>query len=250
MLTPVLCLQVVTSHVQSEDAMQAGHRIDIRRGLVALFPLWPGVVSIGLAYAVVSREAGMSWLEIQLLSVFVYSGSGQFAITSLVEDKASALAIIATVGLLNIRHVLYGISARRWLPVDGQPPRMLLAHTLVDESYGVAEAEVNRGRPSGWFLLGAGLSLFTAWNISTAAGLVLSGFVDVPDDLGLEFIFPLSFVALTIPLIRHRRHLLAALVAVGVTIVTSQVSGSGLTVLAATLSAMMVAAIWEPADGS
>ena len=194
--------------------MNAEQSKDVRRGLLTLLPLWPGVVSIGLAYAVVSREAGMSWLEIQLQSVFVYSGSGQFAITSLVEDKASSLAIIGTVGLLNIRHVLYGISARRWLPVEGQPPRFLLAHTLVDESYGVAEAEVSRGRPSGWFLLGAGLSLFAAWNLSTAAGLILSGFVDVPDDIGLDFIFPLSFVALTIPLIRHRRHLTAALVAI------------------------------------
>lgn len=226
--------------------MQQDHKREIRRGFLALFPIWPGVVSIGLVYAVVSREAGMTAFEIQAMSVLVYSGAGQFAMTSLIDDHASALAIVITVAMLNVRHVLYGISARRWLPPTGQPPRPILAHTLVDESYGITEAEVARGTGSGWFLLGAGLSLLLAWNLSVALGLILGGLFDVPDDIGLDFIFPLSFVALTLPLIRHRRHLAAAVAACGVTIAVTQVANAGLTVLAATLVALAVAAASEP----
>jgi 4-azaleucine resistance transporter AzlC len=221
------------------------HR-DLRRGFIALLAVWPGVVSIGLAYAVVSLDAGLSALEIQLLSLTMYSGAGQFAISSLVEEDAGVLAIIATIAVLGLRHVLYGLSASRWLPREGQPPKPLVAHFLVDESYGFGEAEVAAGRANGWFLLGAGLSLFTAWNIATAAGLALNSVVDLPGS-GLDFIFPLSFVAITIPLIRHRRHLLATALAVAVTVILGRVAGAGLTIFVATLAAVALAAIIEPA---
>jgi 4-azaleucine resistance transporter AzlC len=222
------------------------HR-DLRRGYIALLALWPGVVSIGLAYAVVSLDAGLNAIEIQLFSLLVYSGAGQFAISSLVEEDASVLAIIATIAVLGLRHVLYGLSASRWLPREGQPPKPVVAHFLVDESYGFAEAEVASGRANGWFLLGAGLSLFTAWNVATAAGLMLSQVVDFPSS-GLDFIFPLSFVAITIPLIKHRRHLFAAVLAVAVTVSLSQIAGAGLTIFVATIAAVALAAIIEPAN--
>ena len=224
----------------------AVHR-DLKRGFTALLALWPGVVSIGLAYGVVSLDAGLTAFEIQLFSLFVYSGAGQFAISSLVDEDASVLAIIATIAVLGLRHVLYGLSASRWLPRESRPPKPVIAHFLVDESYGFAEAEVASGRANGWFLLGAGLSLFTAWNIATAAGLLLNQVVDLPST-GLDFIFPLSFVAITIPLIRHRRHMLAAGLAVAVTVSLSQVAGAGLTIFVATLAAVALAAIIEPAN--
>lgn len=212
-----------------------------------MIPIWAGIVSIGLVYAVVSRDAGLSMLEIQLMCIFVFSGAGQFAITALVDERASAIAIIGTVAMLNLRHILYGVSASRWLPKHDQPPRPILAHTLVDESYGIAEAEVNRGHASGWYLLGAGASLWLIWNLSVLCGLILTLLVDLPDSISLDFVFPLSFVALTVPLVRHRRHLAAALVAAGVTIAFSQITNSGLTVLAATISAIVVATMLEPA---
>ena len=99
---------------------------------------------------------------------------------------ATAWTIISTVALLNLRNVLYGMSARRWLPRDS-PPRPILAHCLVDESYGLAEREAAVGRPSGWFLGGAGLSLYLAWNLSVATGLILSRYVEIPTDIGLDF---------------------------------------------------------------
>lgn len=41
--------------------------------------------------------------------------------------------------------------------------------------------------------------------MATAAGLTLSNQIAIPDYPLLEFIFPMSFVALTMPLLRHRR---------------------------------------------
>jgi branched chain amino acid efflux pump len=228
--------------------LNPAHLEQTRHGFVSLLPIWPGVVSIGLVYAVVSPTVGLSNGNILLLCVFVYSGAAQFAITSMLGTGATAWTIISTVALLNLRNILYGMSARRWLPRDS-PPRPVLAHCLVDESYGLAEREAAVGRPSGWFLGGAGLSLYLAWNLSVATGLILSRFVEIPTDIGLDFVFPLSFVALTVPLLGKQRHWVAAGAAAIATIGAGQFVSSGVTVVAATLVTIAVGVLMEPRDG-
>jgi hypothetical protein len=57
----------------------------LRRGFVAMTPLWLGVVPFGLAFAVTARDAGFSLVETQALSLFLFAGSAQF---STVDHKA------------------------------------------------------------------------------------------------------------------------------------------------------------------
>lgn len=63
--------------------------------------------------------------------------------------------------------------------------------------------------------------------------------------MGLDFVFPLSFVALTLPLIRNRSHVVAVSVAGLTTVAAIQIANSGVTVLAASLAAVAVGAIRE-----
>jgi len=59
--------------------------------------------------------------------------------------------------------------------------------------------------------LGAGLALWTSWQISTAVGVFLGA--QVPASWGLEFTLALTFIALVVPQIKDRPSLLAALTA-------------------------------------
>ena len=52
-------------------------RGDFASGFRALTPLWLGVIPFGLAYAVLARDAGLSLLETQSLSILVFAGSAQ-----------------------------------------------------------------------------------------------------------------------------------------------------------------------------
>jgi predicted branched-subunit amino acid permease len=65
-------------------------------------------------------------------------------------------------------------------------------------------------------LLGAGLTLWTGWQISTALGVFLGA--QVPASWSLDFALPLIFMALAVPLVKDRAGVAAALVA-GVTAV-------------------------------
>ena len=156
---------------------EAGTRAAFARGFWILAPLWLGVVPFGLAYAVTARSAGLSLLETQALSTFVFAGSAQLSAVGLFAAGAAGLEIVLTTLLLNVRHVLYGLSLGRELSLtDRQRP--VAAFFLTDEAFGVVSAARER---SFVFLLGAELSLFMMWNLATFGGFLLGAAIPDPE---------------------------------------------------------------------
>lgn len=176
-------------------------------GVRATSPLWLGVVPFGVVYAVLARDAGLSLLETQSLSVLVFAGSAQVSAVGLFGGGASALEIVSTTFLLNVRHVLYGLSLGRRLPLRGWR-RPTAAYFLTDEAFGVVAAREERTFA---FLLGAELSLFATWNLATLGGALAGSAIADPAELGIDLIFPLAFLALLVPLVRERVDLAVAL---------------------------------------
>src|SRR5262249_23092659 len=84
-----------------------------RHGFRAMMPLWLGVAPFGVAYAVIARSAGLSLVETQALSLFVFAGASQVSAVGLFARGAGGLEIVLTTFLLNVRHVLYGVSLGR-----------------------------------------------------------------------------------------------------------------------------------------
>ncbi|ABF46249.1 Branched-chain amino acid permease, AzlC-like protein [Deinococcus geothermalis DSM 11300] len=181
------------------------------RGFRALMPLWLGLVPFAVAYAVTARAAGLGIGETQLMSLTVFAGASQFAAAGLFASGTSALGIVATTFLLNARHVLYGLSLARQVPLT-RPQRVLAAQFLTDEAYGVAVVNGARvpGSLSFGFLLGAELSLYAVWNVATFGGALAGGVLPDPAALGVGVVFPLAFLGLLVPLLVDRQALLVA----------------------------------------
>ena len=171
-----------------------------RRGFLAMVPLWLGVVPFALAYAVTARGAGLSLVETQALSALVFAGSAQFTAVGLFATGAAGASIVLTTLLLNIRHLLYGVSLGRQFDLSRRQ-RPVAAFLLTDEAFGVALGTGERAFP---FLLGVELSLFVTWNLATCGGFLLGSAIPDPTELGVDLIFPLAFLALLVPLIRTR----------------------------------------------
>lgn len=120
--------------------MRRGEETDeFARGFHAMTPLWLGVIPFGLAYAVIARDAGLSLVETQALSLLVFAGSAQVSAAGLFGRGAGGLEIVLTTFLLNVRHVLYGVSLSRTVPLT-RAQRPVAAAFLTDEAYGVAVA--------------------------------------------------------------------------------------------------------------
>jgi 4-azaleucine resistance transporter AzlC len=176
-----------------------------------MLPLWLGVAPFAVAYAVTARAAHLSLLETQFMSVTVFAGASQFAAAGLFGQGAGGLSIIATTFLLNVRHVLYGLSLAQQLPVSGLR-RLLAAQFLTDEAYGVSIAAGPK-QPGGLslaFLLGAELSLYAVWNLFTLLGSLAGAVIPDPKAVGADVVFPLAFLGLLVPLLVGRRELSVA----------------------------------------
>ncbi len=212
-------------------------------GFTAMLPLWLGVAPFAVAYAVTARAAHLSLFETQFMSLSVFAGASQFAAAGLFGQGAGGLSIIATTALLNVRHVLYGLSLAQQLPIRGLR-RVLAAQFLTDEAYGVTVAAGPK-QPGGLslaFLLGAELSLYFVWNLFTLVGSLAGAFIPDPRAVGADVVFPLAFLGLLVPLLAGRREVLVAvfsgLLAWGV----SQIVPGGLTVLIAGVGGALLGA--------
>jgi 4-azaleucine resistance transporter AzlC len=148
------------------------------------------------------------------MSAIIFAGSSQFISAQLFSLSAPALINIFTIGVINLRHALYSASISPYLEKLPNRWKWSLAYLLTDEAYAVAilrYQEESDDRNKHWFFLGAGLTLWTTWQLSTAAGVFLGA--SVPESWSLDFAIALTFIALTVPAIKDRASLGAALTA-------------------------------------
>lgn len=181
-------------------------------GVRAEIPLLIGVFPFGMIYGALALNAGLSKSASQMMSSIVFAGSAQFITTQLVHDAAPGFVIVLTIAVVNLRHVLYSASLAPYLASVSTRWKTLLAYLLTDEAYApsVVHYEEKGVTPfSHWFLFGAGLSLWTNWQISTALGIFLG--TAIPESWSLDFALPLTFIAMVVPVLKNRPAIAAAL---------------------------------------
>lgn len=186
-------------------------------GIRAEIPLLIGVFPFGMIYGVLALEAGIPPLQAQAMSSIVFAGSSQLIVTQLVSVSMPSLVIVLTIFVVNLRHALYSASIAPHIHRLCPTWKLLLGYLLTDEAYAVAitryagEETVNETRYAHGFFLGAGLALWSTWQISSALGIWLGAVI--PSTWQLDFTLALTFIAIVIPQIRDRASLVAASVA-------------------------------------
>ena len=181
-------------------------------GVRAELPLLIGVFPFGMIYGALAIGAGISPAASQLMSAIVFAGSSQFATAQLVHDSAPALVIVVTIAIINLRHMLYSASIAPYLRALSGRWKALLAYLLTDEAYAptILHYQKEGTTSSGhWFLLGAGVTLWTTWQISTAFGILLG--TALPSSWPLDFALPLTFIAMVVPALKDRPMVAAAI---------------------------------------
>lgn len=222
---------------------------DFWAGLSASLPLVPGAVAFGLVYAVLARQAGLTFGATVTMSVLVFAGASQFTAVSMWGPAGGGLIVLTTL-MINLRHLLMGASVAPYL--RGQPARWkaLLAFGMTDESYALAISRYLSGDGSREFFLGANLGVYAGWTLSTVAGSILGGLVVDPGRFGIELVFPLTFLGLLVPLLTRPVTVAVALASGIVAVVTAPwLPGKGNLVLAILLGSGIGAALeawWTP----
>jgi predicted branched-subunit amino acid permease len=152
----------------------------------------------GLVFGVACAQAGLGLVEAIGFSALVFTGSAQFAAAGVLHDGGGVVTAVGAGLLLNLRCLAFGLLLAPAL-TGRAGTRALLAQLVIDESTAVATAQEDRRWQRYGFLAG-GLAVFTVWNLTTIAGVLLaSGGDQFIADLGLDAAAPAAFLALLWP---------------------------------------------------
>lgn len=183
------------------------------KGIRDQIPILLGVAPFGVIFGALAIASGIPPLEAQGFSLFVFAGSAQFIAVGLISDGIPPLIIVLTILVVNLRHLLYSASLAPFIQKLSSRWKFALAWLLTDEAFAMSSIRYRRDdtRDAHWYMLGTGLTLWVAWQCSTAVGIALGA--HIPKGWSLDFALPLIFIALLIPILTNRATVASSLVA-------------------------------------
>jgi 4-azaleucine resistance transporter AzlC len=177
----------------------------------AAAPVVLGYLGIGFAAGVLSAQAGLSPLEVGLLSLLVFAGSAQFVFAQMYAGAPAAL--ISTVFLLNFRHFLYATAFAPAVRRLGWPARFAIGAQLTDETFALASSLLRGGLiHRGRWMIALNATSYSAWVIANIGGAIVGGAAARIEALGLSFALAAMFAALLMLQITHAPRRIAAII--------------------------------------
>lgn len=188
---------MVEENVQSLQEMNK--KDSFAAGVHACLPTILGYLSIGFAAGVVEKTAGLSILEIALISLLMYAGSGQFIAASMIAASYSLTAIVMMIFFINLRHLLMSASMVPYFKNLTVKQNILIGSQITDETFGVATTEINNKNVNRYYwMLGLNLAAYINWVFANILGGLFGELISNPKALGIEFALPAMFAGLLI----------------------------------------------------
>jgi len=194
--------------------MKSTHR-DFITGARDSLPILLGVVPFAMICSVAAVSVGMTPLQAIGMSFIVFAGASQLAVLQLWGQGAFWLVMILTAWVINLRFTMYSAALAPYLQKEPLLRKAPFAYILSDQAFGVSMSHFANRLPANpaWYYYGAAAAIWVAWQVSSVAGALLGALV--PENLGLDFAFPLSFMALMFAALKDRPAVIAALVGGG-----------------------------------
>ena len=191
-------------------------------GVRAGSPFLLVIIPFAMLFGVVATEAGMNLAQTMGFSVLVIAGAAQFTAIQLITENAPTFVIIASALAVNLRMAMYSASLA---PHIGSLPlnlRAVAAYFLFDQTYAVSiakfETNTSLTLPVRFaYFMGAATPISSFWCMSTLVGAMVGA--RIPPEYALDFALPITFLALIAPALRTPAHVVAAGVAVVLSIV-------------------------------
>ncbi len=194
------------------------------KGALDTLPLIIAAIPFAILYGALALLNGMSFLAALGMSIFVFAGASQFVAVTLIAASAPILIIIATVFVMNLRHMLYSISFMPKVKTLSKWQRIPMAFWMTDESFAATTQYADKESPTDeqfhYYFWGSAIAMYVNWVVFTYIGMTLGTYIPDMTKWGLDIAMVLAFIAIVVPSLKHKAHLLCALVAVVSAVVT------------------------------
>lgn len=190
-------------------------------------PVLTGYLFLGAGFGILLSEAGYSVLWAAVMALFVFAGSGQYLLVSLLSSGASLLSTAVAITLVNARHLFYGISlVDTYQGAGRKKPYMIFA--LTDETYSLVTQtnlppEIDRIR----YCFLVSLLNHGYWITGCVLGSIIGTLVPV-DFTGVSFVLTALFVTIFVEQWLTCKDHVPALIGIGATVASLLIFGSEL----------------------
>lgn len=213
-------------------------------GFRAGLPFIIVVIPFAMLFGVVATEAGLPLSQVMAFSFLVVAGASQFTALQFMSENAPVLVVLASALAVNLRMAMYSASIAPHLGPAPTWQRVLIGYFLVDQTYLLSQTEFEKWpeRPLPErvaYFFGTVTPICPFWYIFTYVGAVIGE--AIPAEYGLDFIVPITFLAIVVPALRTLAHMAAAVTSIILALVLVAVPFN-LGLLIAAVAAMMVGA--------
>ena len=204
-------------------------------------PVRFGYLAIGIPFGLMLVSKGYPWYLAPFMSLCMYAGAGQYIAVGLFASGASLSAMIITTLMVNIRHIVYGLSlitdfkaVGRWKPY--------LVFALTDETYALLTGvKVPEGADSGRFYGLIALLNQSYWICGSLIGAVAGKLIPFPLT-GIDFALTSLFIVLLIDQLERTRDWVPVAIGFGASVVSLLIFGTDMLIpaLAFSLGALII----------
>ena len=184
-----------------------------KKGSLAVAPHMLSVIPFGIICGAIGVEMGFNPYLVYAMSIIIFGGASQIVFLQLLSAGASTFIAVTSVGVINSRHLLYGAILSEYLEKLTLLKKLIISYFIVDQGFAESNKFLKKNKNQKnihYHLLGTGITLWICWQISTILGIILGSFI--PDELGLKFAVPLTFIAILIGELRKVDHVIVILV--------------------------------------
>ncbi|MBO9128465.1 AzlC family ABC transporter permease [Bacillus sp. 165] len=220
-------MNTVSAVVEQKPEFQTGLKDGIGIAL--------GYIPIALAFGLLSKTTGLTFYETVAMSAFVFAGASQFMTLTLLASGASALEIISTVFIVNIRLLLMTTSLKEKLEQSTFLPKALAAFGLTDETFAVASTRPETLTYS--YVIGLNSIAYSSWVICSGLGFFIVNVLPHVAQESMGFALYAMFIALLVPCLVERKTIYLSSCAALANSLLSQVLSTGISIFFSTLFA-------------
>ena len=189
-------------------------------------PVLFGYLFLGSAFGIMLYEAGYNFIWAIIISLFVYAGSGQFLLVSMLTSHAALSDIAIMTFFVNSRHIFYGISfIEKFRSYTWRYPYLIFS--LTDETYGVNSSfsDVPKGVNEGDARFLIGLFDHIYWIIGSVIGSLAGQLIKI-DFTGIDFSMTALFTVIFIDQMRASKSKLPGIIGVFCAIICLLIFGA------------------------
>jgi predicted branched-subunit amino acid permease len=157
------------------------------------------VIPFGIICGAIGVELGFNPYLVYAMSIIIFGGASQIVFLQLLSGGASSLVAVTSVGIINSRHLLYGAVLSEYLEKLSFIKKLLMSYFVVDQGFSEYNKFFKKNKTEQHFnynLIGKVCTMWVCWQIATLSGIILGSFV--PEELGLKFAIPLTFIAIVV----------------------------------------------------